>query len=85
MQRRSNSGGIAITLTFLSLGLWTDATPLLAQNPDPWLNAPQPPTGRQVVPFFEGWYDNGDGTYTISFGYLNRNLEHHVRDPTRRA
>jgi hypothetical protein len=29
--------------------------------------------GRQVVPFFEGWYDNGDGTFTISFGYLNRN------------
>jgi hypothetical protein len=21
----------------------------------------------------EGWYDNGDGTYTISFGYVNQN------------
>jgi hypothetical protein len=34
-----------------------------------------------VVPFFEGWYDNGDDTYTISFGYLNRNLTSTIEIP----
>ncbi len=34
--------------------------------------APEAPTGRPVTPFFEGWYANPDGTYTVSFGYFNR-------------
>ncbi|MGM0633000.1 MAG: hypothetical protein ACQETO_07475 [Pseudomonadota bacterium] len=34
---------------------------------------PSPDEGLPVSPFFEGWYDNGDGTVTFSFGYLNRN------------
>jgi hypothetical protein len=71
MQRRSNIGGIVFAL--LAWGASADATSVQAQVLEPWQNAPQPPAGRQVVPFMEGWYDNGDGTYTISFGYLNRN------------
>lgn len=69
MQHRSRLCGIALALVW-----WTapGATALHAQI-DPWQNSPQPDAGRQVVPFMEGWYDNGDGTYTISFGYLNRN------------
>ena len=47
------------------------------------VNAQQPPRallpstsqGLAVVPFMEGWYDNGDGSITISFGYHNRNEE----------
>jgi hypothetical protein len=27
-----------------------------------------------VAPFFEGWYRNTDGTFTLSFGYFNLNL-----------
>lgn len=37
---------------------------------------PMPPksaTGRTVTPAYEGWYENGDGTYSLSFGYYNRN------------
>jgi hypothetical protein len=30
---------------------------------------------RIVAPFLEGWYANEDGTYSFSFGYLNRNDE----------
>jgi len=29
--------------------------------------------GQTVTPAFEGWYENPDGTFTISFGYYNRN------------
>ena len=47
-------------------------------------NVPLPPnstTGRTVTPAFEGWYDNGDGTYSLSFGYYNRNLEEIIEIP----
>ena len=31
--------------------------------------------GRNVQPVFEGWEQNTDGSYTMVFGYLNRNYE----------
>lgn len=37
--------------------------------------ARQQPRGLGVSPTFEGWYRNPDGTYTLSFGYMNRNTE----------
>lgn len=30
-------------------------------------------TGQTVSPVYEGWYRNPDGTFTLSFGYFNRN------------
>ena len=45
---------------------------------------PLPPTsakGQTVTPSFEGWYQNPDGTYTLSFGYFNRNTEEVVEIP----
>jgi len=36
---------------------------------------PMPSRGVGVVPLMEGWYDNGDGTFTISFGYFNANAD----------
>lgn len=30
-------------------------------------------SGQSVTPVFEGWYRNPDGTYSIAFGYFNRN------------
>ena len=35
--------------------------------------APVSTSGRSVSPVFEGWYKNPDGTFSISFGYFNRN------------
>src|SRR5262249_26109805 len=31
--------------------------------------------GQNVVPVFEGWEQNPDGTFNMVFGYLNRNYE----------
>ena len=31
--------------------------------------------GQNVVPVYEGWERNADGTFTMVFGYFNRNLE----------
>ncbi len=33
------------------------------------------PVGLGVSPTFEGWYKNPNGTYTLSFGYINRNTQ----------
>jgi len=38
-------------------------------------------SGDLVAPFFDGWYDNGDGTFTYQFGFLNRNTEEIVDIP----
>ena len=37
--------------------------------------------GETVTPAFEGWYENPDGTFTLSFGYFNRNFEEVVEIP----
>ena len=39
------------------------------------------PTGLPVIPIMEGAYDNGDGSFTVSFGYLNRNTEEVLNIP----
>lgn len=35
--------------------------------------APLRERGQSVTPVYEGWYRNPDGTYSLSFGYYNRN------------
>jgi hypothetical protein len=46
-----------------------------------WQLAPTPAQDQSVAPFFEGWYTNPDGTYTISFGYLNFNTAEPIAIP----
>jgi hypothetical protein len=43
--------------------------------------APVKSSGQTVTPAFEGWYKNPDGTYSISFGYYNRNSEETLEIP----
>jgi len=38
-------------------------------------------TGQNVAPTFEGWEHNPDGTFSLIFGYLNRNYEEEVDIP----
>jgi hypothetical protein len=51
---------------------------------------PLPPTyipqtkfsrGQDVVPSFDGWIRNADGTFTMVFGYMNRNYEEELAIP----
>jgi hypothetical protein len=37
--------------------------------------------GQNVVPVFEGWVPNADGTFSLVFGYFNRNWEETVFIP----
>ena len=38
-------------------------------------------TGQNVVPVFEGWEHNADGSFNMVFGYMNRNYEEEVDVP----
>lgn len=53
----------------LSVALVLCASAALAQEP----LAPIRGSGQTVTPVFEGWYRNPDGTFSLSFGYFNRN------------
>jgi hypothetical protein len=37
--------------------------------------------GQDVAPVFEGWERNADGTFSMVFGYMNRNYEEQVDIP----
>src|SRR5579863_5803684 len=37
--------------------------------------------GQNVAPVFEGWERNSDGTFSMVFGYLNRNYEEEIDIP----
>jgi hypothetical protein len=43
--------------------------------------APPNSSGNFVAPYFDGFYENEDGTYTLSFGFMNRNDEDLVEIP----
>lgn len=81
MQSRMTVGGAALALLVAGFGI--GPAPLQAQwsGTSPPL-APVSPGGRPVAPFMEGWYANPDGSYTISFGYLNMNDEDVLYIPT---
>ena len=65
-------GGVAMAMFLAS-------PPLGAQGQRPL--APLPPDGQRVAPFFDGWYENPDGTITFSFGYSNLNRDEVVEIP----
>lgn len=46
------------------------------------VNAPRAHArGQSVSPSFEGWYANADGTFSLVFGYFNRNYDEHLDIP----
>jgi hypothetical protein len=65
---RPNPHTCALALAF-AFAAPTFATPARAQQS----LAPVAPSGQTITPAFEGWYQNADGTYSLSFGYFNRN------------
>jgi hypothetical protein len=55
------------------------SSPSTAQRQRPL--TPLPADGLRVAPFFDGWYENPDGTITLSFGYSNLNRTDVVEIP----
>ena len=50
-----------------------------AQNPLPL--EPFHNSGQSITPAYEGWFQNQDGTYSILFGYYNRNQKEELDIP----
>jgi len=69
--------GPRVAVRLLLLGIVLAPAAAGAQLP---LNKPHA-TGQTVTPAFEGWYRNPDGTFSISFGYFNRNFEEVLEIP----
>ncbi len=62
---------LALVMSLASLMSLTTANAQSTERP----LRPSPVQGLPVIPFMEGWYDNEDGSVTVSFGYHNRNKE----------
>ncbi len=57
-----------------------------AGPPQTTRDAPIPhASGQSVTPAYEGWFPNADGTFSLSFGYFNRNYETIIEDRERAA
>jgi hypothetical protein len=69
---RINRGNAALAAALFTGVLGTTGH---SQSPYPYLR------GQNVVPVYEGWERNSDGTFTMSFGYMNRNYEEALNIP----
>ena len=59
-------------------------TPQITQSPDTpptWIPDIKFASGREIVPYFEGWIRNPDGSFDFIFGYYNRNQEQELAIP----
>lgn len=63
---RSHRSAVGVGLALFVIGV---SLPVAAQLPLASIRS----SGQTVTPVFEGWYRNPDGTFSLSFGYFNRN------------
>src|SRR5438445_8513017 len=64
----------------LSIGLIAARTSAQISQPNS-LGQIRHAAGQNVVPVFEGWERNTDGSFNMVFGYMNRNYEEQVDIP----
>jgi hypothetical protein len=74
--------GLGKLLTPL-VSLWAMGCALAgAQTPPPtYIPQTKFSSGQDVVPSFDGWLRNADGSFTMVFGYMNRNYEQELAIP----
>jgi hypothetical protein len=79
--RRSSVGRASWLLAAVTL--LAGATSVSGQLPGirEWDDGVKYARGQNVVPVFEGWVTNPDGTFSLVFGYFNRNWEESVFIP----
>ena len=69
-------------LTFASTSAQQAGTPGVTQTADGvYSNSVHYARGQSLQPVFEGWEKNPDGTFSMWFGYLNRNYEERLNIP----
>jgi hypothetical protein len=65
----------------LGLALCTGAAAQTQKLPPDYIPQTKFNSGQDVVPSFDGWLRNPDGTFTMVFGYLNRNYKEELAIP----
>jgi len=65
---KRGAGWFGLAATVLLVASHADAQPRYA-------------SGQNIVPVFEGWEKNADGSFSMVFGYMNRNYEEQVEIP----
>src|ERR1700675_4186890 len=73
---RSAMCAVALSLVFGSAHVTRAQAQLPTQIPQTKFD-----TGQDVVPVYEGWLRNPDGTFTFVFGYFNRNWKEELAIP----
>ena len=77
-QFRKTVGAMALALVLSGAVAGPAALGAQVTGPGPdgrWPLQPTSPQNNTLAPFMEGWYANEDGTYSVSFGYVNTNLD----------
>ena len=76
---------VSAALTVFGLVAYVSAQgPQITQKPDvppTWIPDIKFASGREIVPYLEGWIKNPDGTFDFVFGYFNRNQEQELVIP----
>lgn len=81
MHKKLHATAAALTVGLAGIVLSSMPPAAASQNSTQMPLAPVRASGQTVTPAFEGWYPNPDGTYSLSFGYYNRNTEEVVEIP----
>ena len=81
-----HAGSSRVSRTLLLVGSFVGLTlssPLAAQIPgqNPLNEDPLRPRGQNVIPIYDGWFENPEGSYTLCFGYFNMNTEQSLDIP----
>ena len=74
---RLGIGGLGLALLFVA-SLEAQVTPFAERIFNEQVLRP---SGQPVIPLYEGYYQNPDGTYEICFGYINLNTEEELDLP----
>ena len=68
-------------IVFLSSATLLMMVPSPSMAQAPYYGAVRMARGQDITPAFEGWMANPDGTFTLYFGYMNRNYEEELDIP----
>ncbi|HEY7285380.1 MAG TPA: hypothetical protein VH497_08055 [Vicinamibacterales bacterium] len=71
----SDSSGNMLTAALITAVMLNLAGELCAQQLPTAIPQTKFASGQDVVPYFEGWIRNADGSFDLVFGYFNRNWE----------
>jgi len=80
--RRSASQFLVSTaLSAVLVALPASAMAQVARGDNPLNEMALRPHGQYVIPVYDGWFENPDGSYTFCFGYFNMNTDEAVEVP----